>query len=228
MLTGILGAAMTESQWNQATLAIRHGGLGVSDAKRSHVPARVVSTADFRCRGREVLGLADDVLMHPADLGDTKSAARRVYGDMTPLPGWCADPTGISAGEDNSWSARNWWTAKAMKVWAADQAVMGPSRDRVRFASVSSPHSGAWLAATPSAARCTLPESHEFRPGKGRHAVPAVQRPHGHHGGPCFMLPEKQHHRTTHSLPRLPDGARTGRGHDGTAGGGTWGRVAPR
>ena len=52
MLDHTLGATLTDLQWEQAALPVRHGGLGIGDPVTIRPFARVGSTLDFLARGR--------------------------------------------------------------------------------------------------------------------------------------------------------------------------------
>ena len=163
-LDGILGPCpMTETQWMQATLPIRCGGLGISDPMKVHAFARMACIVDFAQRATTVLGLPAGACSVPTDC---RGVLMALQPHMPPLPELLAIcmtesiPLGALGALDRR---QEYWTGHATKAWIQALASSGTARDRVRFAAQQSPHAGSWLAALPSAANKTRVPSEHWR-----------------------------------------------------------------
>ena len=55
----LLGMALSEQAWEQATLPISQSGLGISDPVREGPQARLAALAGFESFGRERVGVPD-------------------------------------------------------------------------------------------------------------------------------------------------------------------------
>ena len=84
----IAGTPLTPRQWDQATLAIRCGGLGIQDPVRLRPAARVSGILDFLRIGPEILRLAPDDHLLPVDMGDSFVALQELVGPIDPLTSW--------------------------------------------------------------------------------------------------------------------------------------------
>ena len=145
-LQGILGTAMTDSQWAQATLPIRHGGLGIRDPLALQPLARIASQCDFALRGRHVLCLQDSL---PHFQQDHPSVIASLTKALPTTPE--AAKLAVAADDFQFQQTKQaWWTEQAYKRWAAEQSTTGTARDRVRFHAQQTAHAGSWLAVIPS------------------------------------------------------------------------------
>ena len=60
-VSDIIGSGVTVGAWEQATLPIRHGGLGIKDPTHLRPLARTAALANFHSRGH-LVGAPDDVV----------------------------------------------------------------------------------------------------------------------------------------------------------------------
>ena len=154
---------MTDTQWLQATLPIRCGGLGISDPTRVHALARFACIVDFAQRAHIVLGLPVGSCEVPPDCHQVVQA---LVPQLPPLPELIAlalterIPLQSLSAMDRR---QEYWQTQAMKSWLQAQSASGTARDRVRFQAQQAPHSGAWLSVLPSAARRTRVPSEHWR-----------------------------------------------------------------
>ena len=162
-LGDVLGAQLSDSQWQQARLPQREGGLGIKSPEDICFPARLASCADFLQRGREVLGLPPDLTLQPADLPFVLSGVSRHLGtQMEPLAAWVADPVAIASG-DSTHAKQHWWSEKWHGVSARNLLGSLYARDKARYAFQRDQKGGPWLGVAPCRALGTEIPSDEFR-----------------------------------------------------------------
>lgn len=161
-LQRILGTALTEAQWVQASMPIRHGGMGITDANFAHLPARLACASDFVTRGRSLMALPDAVSLLPKDAGILLSAAVGLLGNVAPLDSWMDGDRPFFASHAD-WCNQTKWTDRLVRTSVDALLASASARDKVRMTAQQSPHAGAWLAAYPSASQGTLFLSQEFR-----------------------------------------------------------------
>ena len=161
-LQRLLGTALSDAQWLQASMPVRHGGLGISDATHSHLAARLACASDFVTRGPKILSLPAGVDLFPSDGYPVLTAAMGMLGSVAPLDGWSTGDRPFEA-TNPDWRKQSKWTDRLVKCSMDSLRMSVPARDNVRLHAQQSPHAGAWLAATPSAAMGTLLEGSEFR-----------------------------------------------------------------
>ena len=63
--SAIVGSPVTDVQWPQATLAIRHGGLGLHDPVTQRLPARIGCSLDYARRAGPILQLPTELPPFP-------------------------------------------------------------------------------------------------------------------------------------------------------------------
>jgi hypothetical protein len=162
-LGDVLGSQLTDSQWAQAVLPQRLGGLGIKSPADMCIPARLASCADFLQRGREVLGLPPDLPLLPADLPYVLSEATRHLGPrLEPLAGWVANPGAISQG-DSTHTKQHWWGDRWHEMGAGRLLESLSAREKARFAFQRDQKGGPWLGVAPCKALGTEIPSDEFR-----------------------------------------------------------------
>ena len=83
----------------QATLPLRHGGLGIQDPIQTQPAARMAALAGLELNGRERFGVPEVALWVPSpDLMATIDALRAQLGpNFEPLAGWHASPTQLAS-----------------------------------------------------------------------------------------------------------------------------------
>ena len=162
VLGDIVGVALMESQWGQATLPIRCGGLGLRDPVEERFAARMSAVVDFVSRGSEEVGLERGVAVLPRDTAACVSRGVEVLGRVSPLEEWSGDVSSMLEAE-RPLASQRWWSERVAAGRVEVQKGMGTSRDRVRFGCQQRPHAGAWLAAVPSVPKKTLIPNGQFR-----------------------------------------------------------------
>ena len=83
-LESTLGSPMTDDHWVQATLPLRHGGLGIKDPLVVVTPARVAAILSYSLRGPE-LGLGGTTGGIPPDWGSRVTSLRSLLGGRADL-----------------------------------------------------------------------------------------------------------------------------------------------
>ena len=150
---------MTDTQWSQATLPIRHGGLGIRDPQRLHPLARIASLCDFALRGRNELCLQDSLPHFPRDAASVLASLSQLLPTTPEVAKMRASPDDFSFQQ----TKQSWWTEQAYKKWATDQSTVGTARDRVRFHAQRAPHASTWLAVIPSSGLRTKVDTNSWR-----------------------------------------------------------------
>ena len=162
-LCDLVGCGMGAAAWEQATLPIRHGGLGIRDPVKEHGPARLAALANFHARAADV-GLLIDWSRHLAP--DTAFTITHLAISLAPshdvISRWSSDATAILSADYTS-SRQAWWAEETAVVRRARLPQLGTARDHVRLASQDSPIAAAWLAVSPSVAANTIIPDSDFR-----------------------------------------------------------------
>lgn len=136
-LSAILNVDLSETQWRQASLPVRHGGLGIRSVRMLAPSAFLASAASTHDLQQSILPAAvrdlDDV-----SIPEAEAAWSCLSGSDKPDP--------ESAHKQRSWDipvARQCETA----IWSKASTEV----DKARLLAASSPHSGDWLSAPPIA-----------------------------------------------------------------------------
>ena len=158
-LNTILDTTMTDTQWSQATLPIRRGGLGIRDPQRLHPLARIASLCDFALRGRNELSLQDNLPHFQKDITAVMSSLSKLLPTIPEVAKMMASTDDFSFQQ----TKQSWWTEQAYKKWAADQTAVGTARDRVRFHAQRAPHASTWLAVIPSSGLRTKVDTNSWK-----------------------------------------------------------------
>jgi hypothetical protein len=83
----IVGAPLSEVQWEQATLAIRCGGLGIGDLVAQRPAARLSGITTFLQQGPRYLGMTMEDDMVPEDTAECVAQMELKVGSIMPLVG---------------------------------------------------------------------------------------------------------------------------------------------
>ena len=110
-LNRVMGSPCSDSQWAQATLAIRCGGLGLMDPVDQRPAARVSGLIHFAQQGPRVLGIDGNDDLMPRDVRATVDALSQRLPEMHPLPAWSTDPALIKHAIRPQTEQR-WWSEK--------------------------------------------------------------------------------------------------------------------
>jgi len=130
----ITNSDLTDLQWNQATLPVRNGGLGIRRVSMLAPSAFLASAAGTRDLQALILSKCNC----PADLHIT--SVMSVW--MSTLG--CASSSVRDSSKQHSWDQ----PCVEAEV-AALKSALTDNRDKARFFAVSAPHSGDWLNALP-------------------------------------------------------------------------------
>ena len=87
-LATIVGSSLSEGQWEQATLAIRCGGLGIPDPVDQRAAARMAGIMTFLQLGPSFLGLAMEEAMVPDDALACAATLEERLGPLSALVRW--------------------------------------------------------------------------------------------------------------------------------------------
>ena len=158
----ILGSPLSDSQWDQATLPARLGGLGIQDPTQTRLPARIAGLVDFVRRATGVLGLPADFPTVPADFVPCLSQARTLLGEQQPIVAWLQDTSLVHSADRAHVSQRFWSDACARRRQNLLRCSLH-GEDAVRFESQSQPHAMAWAAVIPASGLRTLIPSCDFK-----------------------------------------------------------------
>jgi len=158
----IIGTPVSDTQWVQATLPARYGGLGILDPSVCRVAARIAGLIDFVTRAADVLGLPADFPRVPADFQGCLTRALNHLGQRQPLTAWQQDPCLVKSAERLHASQR-WWSDQWAQQRQSQLAAALGGDDAIRFASQSQPHAMAWAAVIPAAGLRTLIPSTDFK-----------------------------------------------------------------
>lgn len=134
ILQTVLNVHLNESQWLQASLPVRHGGLGIRRMQDTNVSAFLASSHGVRGLVAKILNVQGDNICVP-------------YAEEA-LSAWCLDCPATELPEDRCvqrvWDDR---LCRARYEQLLDAAV---GADIARLKAVVAPESGAWLHALPS------------------------------------------------------------------------------
>ena len=136
-LCGVVNCLLSDTQWIQARLPVRDGGLGVRDVTSLAIPAFLASAASTR-------GLQDAILSAVSTPPDT--FVSEYVAEWTSRFSVAA-PVDLIASRQSAWSA--------LYIQADKAAVLESATDsysQARVLAVSAPHSSDWLHALPIAA----------------------------------------------------------------------------
>ena len=160
---GFMGCGITVNAWEQATMPIRHGGLGIKDPVTIRPFARIAALANLHAAGTSV-GCPQDLLTYLSD--DTTATLTSVVsklGQNHDIPDrWLQNPSLIQHADKQQMS-QHWWTGQLAKVRRQVLKSQGTARDQIRLLSQEGPVASAWLNVTPSKVANTLIPDSDFR-----------------------------------------------------------------
>jgi hypothetical protein len=137
-VSNITNSALSNTQWLQASLPIKHGGLGVRRVSSLAIPAYLASAASTLPLQEQILGL------FPCSTDTYFEAYLSQWSTST---GFLPDPL---PGKQSSWD----WPGIQADRALIEASFVEPSQ-RARFLASAAPHSGDWLLALP-VANCGL------------------------------------------------------------------------
>ena len=161
-LCDLLGSGISNVAWEQATLPVRQGGLGIKDPLQVWPAARLAALANFHARGSYVAVPTDILNYLPPDIGPTLTAMAAQTGTQhDTLNIWLADPSQIKTA-DRQATRQQWWGTHAAAIRVQRLRTIGTARDQVRIQSQEGPLASAWLTVTPSKANNTTLSDTDF------------------------------------------------------------------
>ena len=134
-LTDVCNVKMEDGTWIQATLPLRHGGLGVRSVENLALPCHIASlTAATPLIASIIPTIAGD---------DTPSALKPALDCFRASTGVITLPDPLAAGRQRTWD-------DAASAACRDQLMSGTNQiHRARLLASSQPHTAAWLQAVP-------------------------------------------------------------------------------
>lgn len=146
----LVGCGFSDTAWQQATLPLRHGGLGIRDPIQTQPAARMAALVGLELNGRERVGVPEVALSRPSqDLVATIDALRAQLGpNFEPLAGWYANPTQLASASFDHASQR-WWAEQVAQEQRSRLCQLGTARDMARLQSQEGPISTGWMSVLP-------------------------------------------------------------------------------
>jgi hypothetical protein len=109
----LLGQGISETIWEQVSLPIRLGGLGISDPLILQPAARLAALLNLGMRGTQAVGVPASALATPAR--DLEGVMQRLQAQLgpnaDPLAGWLAGTTPLSSAAEEH-TTQKWWAEK--------------------------------------------------------------------------------------------------------------------
>ena len=160
----LVGCGLTGGAWDQATLPISQGGLGIRDPAICWAESRLAALVGLQMRGHTHVGLPSSVLRTMApDLSNVLNHMQGFLGpNHDPVCRWVADPSSINSA-DESHAKQSWWAEQVAEARRTRLHSMGTARDQVRLANQEGPLANGWISIIPSHANHTILPDTDFR-----------------------------------------------------------------
>uniref|UniRef100_A0A8D8VMK6 Uncharacterized protein n=1 Tax=Cacopsylla melanoneura TaxID=428564 RepID=A0A8D8VMK6_9HEMI len=165
VLESILNLKLSDTEWCQATLPIRHGGLGVRKLADISLPAFLSSVHGVKQLVSTILSTPENDL-HICLAEEALIAWNTLFSSLPDF--------------ENRTSQKSWDQIVVNQV-ISQQMNSDVSEDIARFKSLQKPESNSWLHAIPSKQVGTFVESRSFRVCVGLRLGSTICRPH-----PCL------------------------------------------
>ena len=161
--SGFLGCGITVRAWEQATMPIRHGGLGIKDPVTIRPFARISALANLHAQGTSV-GCPPDLLSYISDDTPTTmtSVVTKLGQNNEIADSWLRNPS-LICHADKQQRSQHWWTDQLASMRRQKLKTQGTARDQIRLISQEGPIASAWLNVTPSRATNSLLSDTDFR-----------------------------------------------------------------
>jgi len=139
--------------WQQITLPMRHGGLGIRDPMHVQPAARMAALIGLEMFGHDRVGVPSVALEQPApDTTQTIAARRSQLGpNFEPLAAWDANPRLIASASIDHASQR-WWAGHVAVEQRSRLCQLGTARDMARLQCQGGPIANGWMSVLPSRA----------------------------------------------------------------------------
>ena len=163
-VTDVVGCALTPCAWEQATLPISKGGLGVRDPEQCWAEARMAAIIGFHGRATTMVGLPADVasILTP-DAPDVIARLASLLGpNHDPMSRWVLAPSALVTA-DLSYAKQAWWAEQVAEARRLRLPSLGTARDHVRLLNQEGPFASSWLSAIPNRSLNNVFLDTEFR-----------------------------------------------------------------
>ena len=159
----MIGCGMTNGAWEQATMPISVGGLGIRDPLTVWPEARIAALANFHARACD-LGIPGDLASTPAPdaLHTVQTLCNTLGGHQEPLSQWVGDIRRMAT-PDPTHCKQAWWAEQVGKARRAKLPSLGTARDRARLDAQEGSLAHAWLTVVPSKSMGTCLSDSDFR-----------------------------------------------------------------
>ena len=159
----LIGCGMTNGAWEQATMPISVGGLGIRDPASVWPEARIAALANFHSRACD-LGIPSDLVAIPArdTLATVKALCNTLGGHHEPVGQWLADVHKVKMAEP-AHCKQSWWAEQVARARRAKLPSLGTARDRARLDAQEGALAHAWLTVVPSRTLGTCLSDSDFR-----------------------------------------------------------------
>jgi len=157
----LLGMGLSECVWEQVSLPIRLGGLGISDPHVLQPGARVAALLNLEKHGAEAVGVPANVLRTPSP--DTQGTLHKLQlqlgPNMEPLASWLTGTVPLASATEQH-ATQKWWAEQVSDVQSQRLDAFGSARDRTRRACQKGPLATGWLRTLPNKAlRTEIPDA---------------------------------------------------------------------
>ena len=162
-LGDVLGTPLDDSQWLQARLPQRLGGLGIRSPVDMVAAGRMASLLDCLTRSHQILVMEDNPNPLPRDFLTVLGILQNRLGpELEPLKSWLlAPPSRVSV--ELQHTRQHWWGDRWYKALAQALPQGLPARDQARIALQQAQRGAAWLGVMPSMGQNTELPNDEFR-----------------------------------------------------------------
>ena len=163
-IADVVGCGLTSGSWEQATIPISKGGLGVRDPETCWPAARVAAIVGFHSRATSLIGLPDQVASLP--IPDAPEVIERLSSllgpNHDPVSRWVSSPSAL-VHADSSYAKQAWWAEQVAEARRARLPTLGTARDHVRLLNQEGPFASSWLSAIPNRALNNVLQDTDFR-----------------------------------------------------------------
>ena len=160
----MVGMGISNATWSQATLPMRHGGLGIRCPLQTQPAARLAALVGLELHGRDRVGVPDVAFIHRSpDLASTVDALCSQLGpNFQPLADWKADLRQFASASFDHASQR-WWAGHVAVEQHSRLCKTGTARDMARLQCQRGPVANGWMSVLPSRAMRTDINDADYR-----------------------------------------------------------------
>ena len=134
-----MGCPLSTPAWNQATLPIAKGGMGIRDPIQVRPAARMAALVAFHSFATSRVGLPSELVVSPPDVGPLLSTLTIALGTAhEPTAQWRADQSKVALG-DVAYAKQTWWADQIGDMARLRLAQHATIRDITRLHSQEGP-----------------------------------------------------------------------------------------